>query len=282
MSSDHRACCRRDRTLCSGRQRLHDAVAEANERLLAQRQPAMREVHDRPAAFEQPPAERKTVQSPGGEVVAHDPRCKHPRAHPGLHELLHRLDAAELDRIVRHETFATEMLRHQGGRPRRLVVEDQRLLRELLAGSLARLRPRVHRPDERAVFLFSEPAPLPEPPDSEYPLLLNTGRGSSAQWHTGTRTDKSAVLRKLAARAHPLEINPADAARFGITSGQRVRVSSRRGDTEALAFVTATIAPGQIYLAMHGPEVNRLTFPCFDPHSRQPGYKACAVRIGPL
>jgi assimilatory nitrate reductase catalytic subunit len=31
---------------------------------------------------------------------------------------------------------------------------------------------------------------------------------------------------------------------------------------------------------MHYPEVNRLTFPAFDPHSRQPGYKACAVAIG--
>ncbi len=141
---------------------------------------------------------------------------------------------------------------------------------------------RFFTPDERAVFLFDEPRPLPEPPDAEYPLLLNTGRGSSAQWHTGTRTNKSAVLRKLAARAHPLEINPADAARLGIASGQRVRVSSRRGDAEAVAFITATVAPGQIYLAMHGPEVNRLTFPAFDPHSRQPGYKACAVRLEAL
>ncbi len=135
--------------------------------------------------------------------------------------------------------------------------------------------------DERAVFLFDEPRPLPEPPDSEYPFLLLTGRGSSAQWHTGTRTDKSAVLRKLASRAHPLEINPHDAARLGIESGTKVRVASRRGETTVVAFVTPTIAPGQIYLSMHGPEVNRLTFPVFDPHSRQPGYKACAVRLAP-
>ncbi|HLP09724.1 MAG TPA: molybdopterin oxidoreductase family protein [Opitutaceae bacterium] len=141
---------------------------------------------------------------------------------------------------------------------------------------------RFFAPDERAVFLFDEPRPLPEPPEPEYPLLLNTGRGSSAQWHTGSRTDKSAVLRKLAARAQALELNPADAARHGIVSGQRVRVSSRRGDAEAVAFVTPTVAPGQIFMAMHGAAVNRLTLPNFDPHSRQPGYKACAVRIAPL
>src|SRR5690606_39415241 len=37
-----------------------------------------------------------------------------------------------------------------------------------------------------------------EAPDRQYPFWLNTGRGSSAQWHTGSRTNKSAVLRKLA------------------------------------------------------------------------------------
>ena len=32
---------------------------------------------------------------------------------------------------------------------------------------------------------------------------------------------------------------------------------------------------------MHYPAANQLTFPVVDPHSRQPGYKACAVRIEP-
>jgi hypothetical protein len=30
---------------------------------------------------------------------------------------------------------------------------------------------------------------------------------------------------------------------------------------------------------MHYREVNRLTFPAFDPYSRQPSYKACAVKV---
>ncbi len=138
---------------------------------------------------------------------------------------------------------------------------------------------RFFTPDEKAVFHFDDPVPLPEPTDSDYPLLLLTGRSSSAQWHTGTRTDKSAVLRKLASRAHALEINPDDAARFGITSGAKVTIASRRGVATAIAHVTPVVAPGQIYMGMHGPEINRLTFPVFDPHSRQPGYKACAVKV---
>ncbi len=133
--------------------------------------------------------------------------------------------------------------------------------------------------DGRARFFFDEPRPLPEPTDAEYPLLLNTGRGSSAQWHTGSRTDKSAVLRKLAPTALYVEINPEDAARLGIAPQDDVVVHSRRGRAEAFAVVTATVAPGQVFLPMHFAAVNRLTFPAYDPHSRQPAYKGCAVRI---
>ncbi len=133
--------------------------------------------------------------------------------------------------------------------------------------------------DGRARFFFDAPRPMPEPPDAKYPFLLMTGRGSSAQWHTGSRTDKSAVLRKLAPTALTLEIHPADAARLGVTSGVRVTVISRRGAAEAVALVTGTVQPGQVFLPMHFAAVNRLTFPAFDPHSRQPSYKAAAVRI---
>lgn len=136
--------------------------------------------------------------------------------------------------------------------------------------------------DGRARFFFDAPRAMPELPDEAYPFLLLTGRGSSAQWHTGSRTDKSAVLRKLAPTRLYVEINPADAARLGIGAGQRVEVSSRRGSCEALAFVTATVQRGQVFLPMHFASVNRLTFPAFDPHSRQPSYKAAAVKLVPL
>ena len=134
-------------------------------------------------------------------------------------------------------------------------------------------------PDGRAKFLFDEPRPMPEPPDADYPFYLNTGRGSSAQWHTGSRTNKSDVLRKLAPTALYVEINPADATRLGIAHDDSVIVSSRRGEASASAVVTSTVQPGQLFMPMHFDAVNRLTFPAFDPHSRQPSYKACAVRI---
>ena len=138
---------------------------------------------------------------------------------------------------------------------------------------------RFFTPRRRARFMFDEPRPMPELPDDAFPLLLLTGRGTSAQWHTGSRTDKSGVLRKLAPRTLTVEINPADAQQLGITAGETVRVRSRRGAAKATAVVTPTVQAGQIFLPMHFDEVNRLTYPAFDPHSRQPSYKACAVAL---
>jgi len=134
-------------------------------------------------------------------------------------------------------------------------------------------------PDGRARFLFDEPVPLPEPPDAAFPFLLNTGRGSSAQWHTGSRTDKSAVLRKLAPTQPWIELHPADAVPLGAVTGDTMQVRSRRGVTTALAVVTPIVQPGQVFMPLHFPEVNLLTFPAYDPHSRQPAYKACAVAV---
>jgi anaerobic selenocysteine-containing dehydrogenase len=133
--------------------------------------------------------------------------------------------------------------------------------------------------DGRARFVFEEPRGVPEPVDARFPFVLLTGRGSSAQWHTGSRTDKSAILRKL----HPSElccdVHPADARKIGVRDGEMIMVESRRGSLEARARLTATMQRGQVFLPMHDPRVNRLTLSAFDPLSRQPSYKHCAVRI---
>ena len=133
--------------------------------------------------------------------------------------------------------------------------------------------------DGRAQFLFEEPRKAPEQPDEKYPFLLLTGRGTSSQWHTNTRTGKSDVLRKLYPKECYVEINPKDAQRLHIQRNSIVRVSSRRAEIRATAFVTPTVQPGQLFIPMHYHEVNRLTFPAFDSYSRQPSYKACAVKV---
>lgn len=133
--------------------------------------------------------------------------------------------------------------------------------------------------DGKARFVFERPGPMPEPVDSSFPFLLLTGRGSSAQWHTQTRTSKSDVLRQLHPKHAYVEINPEDAARLKIRSGDRVAVVSRRGRLEGRAFVTPIVQLGQIFIPMHYAQTNQLTLWVVDPYSRQPGYKACAVSL---
>jgi len=138
---------------------------------------------------------------------------------------------------------------------------------------------RFYTVDGRARFVFEAPREVDEPVDAEYPWVLLTGRGTSAQWHTNTRTGKSRVLQLLYPAECYVEIHPADARRLGLRPGQPVRIRSRRGSLEASAFITPTIAPGQVFVPMHYDGVNRLTYPSFDPHSRQPSYKHCAVMV---
>ena len=134
--------------------------------------------------------------------------------------------------------------------------------------------------DHKAVFLFESPRDNPEPIDEAFPFLLLTGRGTSAQWHTQTRTSKSAVLRKLYPASIYAEINPEDAHNLGLEANDRISITSRRGAITAAVWITPTVQRGQIFLPMHYEETNQLTHNSVDPHSRQPNYKSCAVRIG--
>ena len=134
-------------------------------------------------------------------------------------------------------------------------------------------------PNGRARFCFETPRPPDEVPDEAWPFVLLTGRGSSAQWHTQTRTSKSAVLEKLHRGSGYVEIHPADARRLGISSEEVVRLRSRRGAIEAVAVLVGSVREGELFVPMHDAEINLLTHPSFDPHSRQPSYKHCAVRI---
>jgi assimilatory nitrate reductase catalytic subunit len=155
-------------------------------------------------------------------------------------------------------------------------TSDQGAQRRLFADG------RFFHADGRAKFLFEAPRPMREEVDDEFPFLLLTGRGSASQWHTQTRTAKSDVLRKLYPKQLHVEIAPEDAARLGIHSEDWVIVESRRGKVQARAFVAPLVPTGSIFLPMHDRTTNRLTLSSFDPYSRQPSYKACAVRIRPI
>jgi assimilatory nitrate reductase catalytic subunit len=112
--------------------------------------------------------------------------------------------------------------------------------------------------------------------------VLLTGRGTSSQWHTQTRTAKSAVLRKLYPSEPYVEMSPVDAQKLGMVPNEWVLVESRRGEFRARLRVSHVVHPGQVFVPMHYPAANQLTFAAFDPYSRQPSYKHCAVRARKL
>jgi len=139
---------------------------------------------------------------------------------------------------------------------------------------------RFATPDGRANFIAAEWEPFPEQPNREYPLVFNTGR-TVEHWHTRTKTREVPILERLSPRAW-LEMNPRDATHQGLRSHDRVDIVSRRGRVAAVELrLTEIVAPGQVFMPFHFFEtnVNEVTQSAFDPISREPNYKQCAVRV---
>ncbi|MEC4892203.1 MAG: nitrate reductase [Oscillatoria sp. PMC 1051.18] len=141
--------------------------------------------------------------------------------------------------------------------------------------------------DGRARFGAFHSRGLAEPPDSDYPFVLTTGR-LYGHWHTQTRTGRIEKITKM----HPnpfLEVHPRDASKLGVEDGCLVEVRSRRGMNRLPVKVTKAIAPGTVFVPMHwgelwaqDAEANALTHPESCPYSKQPELKACAVQIVPV
>jgi assimilatory nitrate reductase catalytic subunit len=79
-----------------------------------------------------------------------------------------------------------------------------------------------------------------------------------------------------------LEMNPSDAQRLDLKPHDRVTVRSRRGFVSDLELrITSIVAPGQVFMPFHFSETNSniITLGAFDPISREPNFKQCAVRV---
>jgi assimilatory nitrate reductase catalytic subunit len=134
--------------------------------------------------------------------------------------------------------------------------------------------------DGRARLIATEWEPFPEQPRPAYPLILNTGR-TVEHWHTRTKTGAVPILHWLSPSAW-VEINPRDARQLGVRPSDRVDVVSQRGRIRNLRVrLTETVAPGQIFVPFHWADfnANQVTQSAFDPISREPNYKQCAVRV---
>ncbi len=139
---------------------------------------------------------------------------------------------------------------------------------------------RFQTPDGKAKLICADWAAFPEQPGGDYPFILNTGR-TVEHWHTRTKTKEVPILERLSPRAW-LEINPRDAQKLGLRSHDSVDIISRRGATRGVELrLTEITAPGQVFMPFHFFEtnVNEITQSAFDPISREPNYKQCAVRV---
>jgi predicted molibdopterin-dependent oxidoreductase YjgC len=134
--------------------------------------------------------------------------------------------------------------------------------------------------DGRAQLWVTTWAPFPEQPNGEFPLILNTGR-TVEHWHTRTKTGGISILQRMSPRAW-LEMNPVDARKLDLSPHDHVEVISARGCVSKVELrITEIVAPGQVFLPFHFAEsnANQITQSAFDPFSREPNYKQCAVRV---
>jgi nitrate reductase NapA len=136
-------------------------------------------------------------------------------------------------------------------------------------------------PDGRAVIWARPYEPPAESPDPEYPFWLTTGRVLE-HWHTGTMTRRVLELHR-AWPAAPVWLNPDDAKTLGIRTGDKVRVTSRRGEIVARAEAGGRNTPpqGMLFVPFFDENVliNLATLDAFDPISKEPDFKKCAVRV---
>jgi formate dehydrogenase major subunit len=129
-----------------------------------------------------------------------------------------------------------------------------------------------------AVLPYKAPG---DAPDSEFPLVLVTGRVLQ-HYNAGTMTRRTHNI-DLVDRDW-LEVHPVDAARLWISDGEKVSVRSRVGQTELYAKVTERIEPGHVFTSFHFPEArtNLLIGQSADVNTSCPEYKVVAVDVRPM
>lgn len=138
--------------------------------------------------------------------------------------------------------------------------------------------------DNRALIWFHPWEPAPEVPDAEYPYWLCTGRVLE-HWHSGTMTMRVPQLRNAMPQAY-VEMHREDARELAIANGEEVIVESRRGRIQLPVWIDGRGKPprGSVFVPFFDERllINEVTLEAYDPWSKQPDYKKCAVRIRKL
>ena len=131
----------------------------------------------------------------------------------------------------------------------------------------------------RAKIVPADLVPPDEMPDSEYPLVLTTGR-LLEHWHTGSMTRRASMLDALEPEAI-VGLNPRDMAKAGIKAGDRVTVTTRRGALTLKVRSDRDVSQGMVFIPFAFAEApaNTLTNPQVDPVGKIPEFKFCACKV---
>jgi len=133
-------------------------------------------------------------------------------------------------------------------------------------------------PDGRAKLMALDWTDNNEKPSTEFPFWLNSGRVVE-HFHTRTRTGKVGNCNKFSPTPY-MEINPIAAKKLGVENMEYVKLVSPRGDAVVMAQLTHRVAEDMVFIPFHYHDcVNRLSLGLLDPHSRQPAFKQCSVRV---
>ena len=132
----------------------------------------------------------------------------------------------------------------------------------------------------KGLFIETDYVPTEERTNSKFPLILTTGR-ILTQYNVGAQTRRTDNI--IWYNEDLLEIHPHDAETRGIKDGDRVSLSSRKGDITLSAKITEKVQPGVVYTTFHNPETgaNVVTTEYSDWATDCPEYKVTAVQVMP-
>jgi len=138
------------------------------------------------------------------------------------------------------------------------------------------------RASTRARFTPAEVTAPAEIPDTEYPIILTTGR-QLEHWHTGSMTRRATVLDWAEPEANA-SLHPKTLRRLGIKAGEMMKVETRRGVINIMARADRAVAEEMIFVPFAYVEAaaNTLTNPALDPYGKIPEFKFAACRITKL
>ena len=135
------------------------------------------------------------------------------------------------------------------------------------------------RTDGRARFTPASIIAPAETPDTEYPMILTTGR-QLEHWHTGSMTRRATVLDAVEPQANA-SLHPRTLRRLGVEAGDMITIETRRGSISIMARADRAVAEDMVFVPFAYVEAaaNILTNPVVDPFGKIPEFKFAACRV---